>query len=412
MNRKPKILIVDDEYEKVKIIMDLLKGEFDVDFEHVSNSKDAIKKIINVKFDLLIIDIQIPPALGESIDPYGGRQLLEYIDINDDLIRPTHILGLTAHDESYQKSKKIFYDQGWSLICGTENTELIKSIIVAKIRHAVDPPQRYDVAILTALEKTELEAVLNWPCNWIPIREKDDCNIYYAGIITNDDGVIIKLLATSCHYMGIAQAAAVGMKICLKYKPDYIFMTGIAAGIDGKVNIGDILVADICWDWGNGKQTIRNGKPMFLSAPRQLSLDPLLKAKFKKISTSRQYLDDIYNDWPTANRPGTALNVHVGPVATGAVVLEDPSVVEMIQSQHRETIGIEMEAYGLSLAANMSSVSPPKTIIIKSVCDFADPEKGNEWQAYAAYTSSQLALKFIVNDLYEREIVTCIECYT
>ena len=95
------------------------------------------------------------------------------------------------------------------------------------------------------------------------------------------------------------------------------------------------------------------------------------------------------------------MNAHVGPIATGAVVLEDPSVVEMIQSQHRETLGIEMEAYGVALAANLSSLTPPKSIIMKSVCDFADPKKNNEWQDYAAYTSAQLAMKFIENDLYD-----------
>jgi len=287
------------------------------------------------------------------------------------------------------------------LICGIEDKELIKSIIAAKIRHAVNPPTNYDVAILCALEHTELEAIRDLPCNWIPVRDQNDCNIYYSGVITNKSGKSISLISTSCHHMGIAQASAVGMKLCLKYKPKYIFMTGIAAGIEGKVDLGDILIADPCWDWGNGKQTIREGKPLFLAAPRQLPLDPLLKAKLKKIITDRTFLDDIYNNWPAANRPSSVLNAHLGPIATGAVVLEDPSIVEMIQSQHRETIGIEMEAYGLALASSMSSKNPPKAIIIKSVCDFADPQKNNDWQAYAAYTSAQLAIKFITNELYD-----------
>jgi len=132
-----------------------------------------------------------------------------------------------------------------------------------------------------------------------------------------------------------------------------------------------------------------------------LNLDPLLRSKFKKISIDRKYLDEIYNNWPAHSRPGTALRLHLGPIATGAVVIEDPSVIEMIQSQHRETIGVEMEAYGLALASHISSATPPKTIIIKSVCDFADPDKNNKWQDYAAYTSSQLARKVIENELYE-----------
>jgi len=400
MNRNAKILIVDDEYDKVLKVIALTKDSISADFEHVSNSREALTKLKTEQYDLIIIDLQIPEFLGEDINPHGGRDLLEYIDGHDDLLKPTHILGITSHKDSYDECQSSFYDKGWSLICGIDDEDLIKGIIKAKVNHAVNPPDTYDVAIVTALEPTELQAVLNWPCNWIPVKDNNDSYIYYSGTIDDVAGKCITLIASSCHHMGIAEAAALGMKICLKYTPDYVFMTGIAAGIEGKVELGDILVADLCWDWGNGKQTIRDGKPVFLSAPRQQSLDPCLRAKLKNISTERRYLDEIYNSWPIHNRPKTALNVHVGPIATGAVVLEDPSVVEMIKSQHRETIGIEMEAYGLVLSTHMSSTNPPKAVVIKSVCDFADPQKNNDFQSYAAYTSSQLAFKFIVHDLY------------
>ena len=54
-----------------------------------------------------------------------------------------------------------------------------------------------------------------------------------------------------------------------------------------------------------------------------------------------------------------------------------------------------MEAYGVMAAAYYSGPSRPRAVAIKSVCDFADPAKNNEWQAYAAYTSAALAYRFI-----------------
>jgi len=260
MHRKPKILIVDDEYEKVQTIIKIVKNDIDVEFEHVSNSRDALGKIKDEIFELLIIDLQIPESLGDEIDSDGGRKLLEYIVKSDKLKKPIHILGITAHVDSYEECKKSFSNQGWSLILGVDDHEKIKSIIKAKIQHAVSPPTTYDVAILTALEHTELEAVLKWPCEWVPVKKDDDTNIYYSSYLTNKYGKTISLIATSCQHMGIAQSAAIGMKLCLKYTPEYIIMTGIAAGIEGKVNLGDILVADVCWDWGSGKQTIKEGK--------------------------------------------------------------------------------------------------------------------------------------------------------
>ncbi len=82
------------------------------------------------------------------------------------------------------------------------------------------------------------------------------------------------------------------------------------------------------------------------------------------------------------------------------MVLEDPSVVEMIRSQHRETVGVEMEAYGFAAASSLSGKVAPKWIVIKSVCDFADPEKNNGWQKYAAYTSAPFAFRFLQSNLF------------
>ena len=90
------------------------------------------------------------------------------------------------------------------------------------------------------------------------------------------------------------------------------------------------------------------------------------------------------------------LKLHVGPIVSGSSVLEDPSLVERIQSQHRGVIGIEMEGYGVALASSLSS-SGAKWLLIKSVCDFAGPDKNDDYQAYSAYTSSKVADYFLRN---------------
>ena len=58
-----------------------------------------------------------------------------------------------------------------------------------------------------------------------------------------------------------------------------------------------------------------------------------------------------------------------------------------------------MEAYGVCAAANIAVELPPKVLILKSVCDFADVEKNDDWQDYASFTSAQLAYKLIQHDL-------------
>lgn len=396
-----KILIVDDQYENVKIVASAIRELGLDDITHVTSIRDALKEMKTNKYDLLVLDLQLPAELGEEVNPLGGKELLDYMDIHDGFNNPTHILAITSHSDSYNMCLEYFNNKGWFLLHGHLDKDAIKGFVDEKRRH-IFPNTKVDVAILTALEHTELEAVRALPCNWETIHESNECNFYYKGVFETTSGVEKKIVATSCPRMGMASAAAVAMKLCLKFQPSFLIMTGIAAGIQGKANIGDILIADPCWDWGSGKLTVKDGKVKFLSAPYQISLDPRLRTILRNIAVNRTYLDEIYDRWDgSGNQPSHQLNVKVGPIATGSLVLEDPDTVVLIQSQHRETIGVEMEAYGVLAAANAVGNPPPKTIIIKSVCDFADPSKNDEWQKYAAYTSSALAYRLITQNLFE-----------
>ncbi len=63
-------------------------------------------------------------------------------------------------------------------------------------------------------------------------------------------------------------------------------------------------------------------------------------------------------------------------------------------------------------AALYSRKNPPKCIVIKSVCDFADPLKDNEWQMYAAYTSAQFAFRYLRDFFLGRPIMRFVKIYS
>jgi len=395
------ILIIDDQYDKVQVIVGILK-EFNVfQIDQVVCSRDALRKMRETKYDLLILDLQIPEALGDDVNPVGGKAFLEYININEEICYPAHIIGITSHQESFDKCKEYFFQNGCSLVHGVEDKAYITNLIKAKVKQSAKVSIKYDIVLLAALEHVELKAILNVPCDWKIINDPADCNIYYSGNVQVKSGEVKSVIATSLPRMGMAAASAVAMKACLKFNPEYLIMTGIAAGIEGKVQLGDILVADSCWDWGSGKLTVDESGVKFLSSPHQLALDPKLQGMLKNISVNRTYLDEIYCNWKAPNkRPPHDLNLHIGPLATGAVVLEDPATVALVKSQHRNIIGIEMEAYGMLAAANLAANCQPRTLVIKSVCDFADPLKNDDWQSYAAYTSASFAFKLLKNNLF------------
>ena len=47
-----------------------------------------------------------------------------------------------------------------------------------------------------------------------------------------------------------------------------------------------------------------------------------------------------------------------------------------------------MESYGIYYAAMNASEPRPKAIVVKSICDFANSEKGDKYQKFAVYTSA------------------------
>lgn len=393
-----KTLIVDDQYQdKAQTIASELR-KLGVEPELVASSKSALKKLKSTYYDLLILDLQLPDNNGDDPTPDGGKQLLEFLELNKTYILPGSIIAITAHQDSYDACKDFFTARGWSIFLGLEDLDRLRLTFSTRIRYAKTEAPLFDVAIITALACPELEAVTQLPCSWEQYSAKDDDNIYYAGILTKSDGSTLKVIAVSATQMGMASAAALTTSIILKFSPKLLIMTGIAAGIEGKAKLGDILVADPCWDWGSGKITIRDGKVIFLSGPTQIPMPASIRKQFQYISANNLYTSEIYSGWKKGTRPIHEPKVIIGPVATGAVVLEDPETVELIKSQHRNTIGVEMEAYGVYSAAYYYSGSArPLAIAIKSVCDFANPEKNDEWQEYASYTSAQLAFRYIEN---------------
>jgi nucleoside phosphorylase len=82
-------------------------------------------------------------------------------------------------------------------------------------------------------------------------------------------------------------------------------------------------------------------------------------------------------------------------MASGAAVLADGSTVERIKQQHRELLGIEMEAYGVFAASEEAAEPRPTVFAMKSVVDFGDATKDDRFQKYGAYTSAQTLRYFV-----------------
>lgn len=93
-NGEKKILIVEDDEAMRSLLKDILDAEGLVT-EAVSNGSDALQKLIDQPFDLIITDIQMPGLTGLDILP-GIRKLQPEA--------PVIVITAFGSDEVYRRS--------------------------------------------------------------------------------------------------------------------------------------------------------------------------------------------------------------------------------------------------------------------------------------------------------------------
>lgn len=113
----------------------------------------------------------------------------------------------------------------------------------------------YDAATICVLCSPELDEVLAFPFQWEVYAVLDDSTDYYVETYRNK-----RLICVAAYEIEIPATSILATKIALRFRPKYLIMTGIAAGVDrDKLCFGDIMVADPCFDYGSGKRVSEDG---------------------------------------------------------------------------------------------------------------------------------------------------------
>ena len=133
---------------------------------------------------------------------------------------------------------------------------------------------------------------------------------------------------------------------------------------------------------------------MFLPDPMPLRLDQQIISIVNRILLNEAKLHEIRSAWP-GRPPDTALQMKIGPIASGAAVVADEKFATEVKKHWRKLLGIELETYAVFYAVQ-HGVSPNALVVsMKSVADFANAKKNDDWREYAAYTSARAVDLFI-----------------
>lgn len=252
----------------------------------------------------------------------------------------------------------------------------------ASRRRAMSQTRSADFVILTALEE-ERDAVLSKLGRTDKLdKEPTDAHTYYRGSVksTRKDGSIYDVVVTCLLNMGPTDAAVRAAQIVKRWNPRYVLLVGIACGVRGEADYGDILIATQVADYTLGKQQNGRRKIRWNVSPCGASLlDSAIN-----ISSKWQRLI-------TLSRPGDGQPKQCrGVVASGGDVIADDRVIAAYSDIWPKLVGIEMEAGGVAAALHQT-VERPEFLMIKGVSDLGSDKHDPgvfPWRSYACHAAA------------------------
>lgn len=254
----------------------------------------------------------------------------------------------------------------------------------------------YDFVVIFAL-KEEFDQFKHALCVY---RNKENEIRKYENLSEIDEIVEVnnkkfKLFATVLTKQGMVFSSIFATKLIYMYRPKYIILLGIAAGFD-KREYGSILIADFVFPYQQGK--LAGGK--LLTDGGGINLKNNLRAVFN--NHAENLIEEVKKTVLRIKLPKRnveKISADTGPVATSIQVIADKKQEGIVKRLCRNAIGLEMEGYGIfEAAAEAGSEFETIPILIKAVCDHADPKKKSKYHMLAGFTSAYFFLKFLELD--------------
>jgi nucleoside phosphorylase len=235
-----------------------------------------------------------------------------------------------------------------------------------------------DVVVITALE-LERAAVLRHVDS--STRAGGEDSFYRAMVQARDTKY--SLVVLSATGMGNVSAAAATVRAIDVWNPQHILLVGIAGGVKARGRRpGDVIVAEQIVGYEAGammdKGTVRRYQ--------------VLRPAHDLLQAARDLPTGAWR--PSIPRPGDSRaipRVHFGVVASGEKVIRSPRFVKSLSADWSRLAAVEMESFGVALAAYQAPTTPGM-LMIKAISDWADPKKNDRWQEYAADTAASFAM--------------------
>ena len=367
-----RILVIEDNGEKADALKALVvEVDQRATFKVCGDIRSAFLELSATMFDLVVLDLMMP--LTEDGEPQdSGEELLQIVS-SSPLNRTARVVALTAFEDLYEQQEAKFAELGVLLVHYSDASEGWKKTIRSMLMR-VSARRRCDFVVVCALD---IE------------RNAFGSTRAHMGEQKTENGLDVRQLRIGGHIgncillprPGLVDASVITACAVERYRPRLVAMSGICAGVEERVQMGQVLVCETCWEYQIGKFT----KDGFEFEPYQSSLPEAVRQRLGELCQSEDLVDSIYEG--AERHKVKPCQPMLATIVSGSAVVANEDVRKRIQSQHRKIDAIEMEFAGVFRAVSL--VNDSVTVVgVKAVVDFADHHKSDDIHETGARASA------------------------
>jgi nucleoside phosphorylase len=254
-----------------------------------------------------------------------------------------------------------------------------------------------DLAIVTVIgpELKALLRILGKLPTAMADQKSGDYSYWFAKVARPNNTSLDIVLTVVAEQRNVPCALAVD-HILADFDARLIMLIGIAGGVYGKVNLGDVVYALQVYDYEGCRlemvkylwflhKLIKRPRPRFWNTSRRINVamqqfDERQMRQILHESMRNVNPDELPSEWRDLEP-----KVHLGSVAAGEKLIADGSLKRMRWIVDDLIRAGTMEDSGFAQAAEHNKV---EWCIFRGVSDFANPRKDDKWQATAALSAS------------------------
>ncbi len=406
-----KILIMDDDTDKTTRIKSVLTGMcmVDVDDIEVARSLNSGRQMLAKNFyDLLILDLVLPIDDDDPIEPGKSEGFIDELNRIGRLKKPIYVIGLSQYEDKVVANTAKYENKLWKLIhydlqkVDWESIlqDAVEAILSTKkqLLASLQNKSRYDVGIICALSEEFEQMKMASRLEWRKVTVEGITNDFFAADLRTELGTTLRIIAGRNNMPGMQAASVMASCMFSLFNIKSLFMTGICAGFKKNekdtIDFGDIFIAESEYDYGSGKLCESKDGAFFKKNPKMLECDFDLKGKMNTFIEEKHPENFILHALDTVNLNFIKKipSIHFKPGACGSYVVADKGFMEDLLKENQKLRGLDMEGYGLYMAAHILG---KQCLMIKSVSDFADSDKGDTYHKMCSYSSAWFLFEFL-----------------